>query len=88
VEEKKDLQQAAQARGIHAFEEIDQVKEGWLNKPKGLLQVCWERGLINPSIPNVDKGYTINGRKNSLGIQDYSLSLKYSLPASEGIEYS
>jgi hypothetical protein len=76
---KKDLQQAAQARGIHTFEEIDQVKEGWLNKPKGLLQVCWERGLINPSIPNVDKAYTINGRKNSLGIQDNSLSLKYLL---------
>ncbi len=61
-----------QARGINTFEEIDQVKEGWLNKPKGLLQVCWEHGLINPSIPNVDKAYTINGHKNSLGIQDNS----------------
>ena len=39
---KKQLQQAAQARGIPIFEETEAVIEGWLGKPKGLLQVAWE----------------------------------------------
>ena len=38
---KKQLQQAAQARGIPIFEETEAVIEGWLGKPKGLLQVAW-----------------------------------------------
>jgi hypothetical protein len=39
---KKALQQAAEARGISPVEEYEEMKEGWLGKPKGLLQVCWE----------------------------------------------
>jgi hypothetical protein len=39
---KNALQQAAQARGVPTTEEYEDILEGWLGKPKGLLQVCWE----------------------------------------------
>ena len=73
---KKTLQQAAEARGIPTIEEYEDIVEGWLGKPKGLLQVCWERGLINPNDPNIEKSYTLHGRKNSLGIINLEYSLK------------
>ncbi len=76
---KKALQQAAEARGISPVGEYEEIKEGWVGKPKGLLQVCWERGLLNPTVPNIDKAYTINGWKNCLGIQDNDYSLKHLL---------
>jgi hypothetical protein len=50
------LQQAVEARGISPVEEYEEIKEGWVGKPKGLLQVCWERGLLKPTVPNIDKG--------------------------------
>ena len=73
---KKQLQQAAQARGIPIFEETEAVIEGWLGKPKGLLQVAWERGFIDPTISNPKNYYTIVGRKNALGILMPETSLK------------
>jgi hypothetical protein len=39
---KNTLQQAAEARGIPTIEEYEDMVKGWLGKPKGLLQVCWE----------------------------------------------
>jgi hypothetical protein len=45
------LQQAAEARGISPVEEYEKIKEGWAGKPKGLLQVCWEHGLLKPTVP-------------------------------------
>ena len=72
---KKALQQAAQARGIPTTEEYEDILEGWLGKPKGLLQVCWERGLLDPN-ENIDKVYTINGRKDALGVLNLDFSLK------------
>jgi hypothetical protein len=26
------------------------IREGWAGKPKGMLQILWERGFIDPSI--------------------------------------
>jgi hypothetical protein len=73
---KKPLQQAAQARGIPIFEETEAVIEGWLGKPKGLLQVAWERGFIDPTISNPKNYYTIIVWKNALGILMPETSLK------------
>ena len=39
---------------------VEVVKEGWLGKPKGLLQVLWERGWINESRLGE---YTLKGTK-------------------------
>jgi hypothetical protein len=44
---------------------IDKIEEGWVNKPKGKLQVLWERGLIDES-----KGtnyYTNKGQRDVSG---------------------
>ncbi len=70
------MQQAAQARGIPIFEEMEDVIEGWFGKPKGILQVAWERGFIEPTISNWKNYYTITGRKNALGILMPETSLK------------
>jgi hypothetical protein len=48
---KKDLQQRCTANGIATSERRPKIIEGWLNKPKGMLQVLWERGFIDSSIP-------------------------------------
>ncbi len=67
------------ARGIPIYEETEAVEEGWPGKPKGLLQVAWERGFIDLNVENPKNHYTINGRKNALGILELDSSLKYLL---------
>jgi hypothetical protein len=37
-------------------------KKGWLNTPKGIQQVLWERGLLDPTIK-----YTMEGPKGEDG---------------------
>ena len=44
------------------FEDSQKIP-GWLGKPKGMLQVLWERGLINPNIPL--QKYKIRGHKDA-----------------------
>jgi hypothetical protein len=43
----------AEENGISDKETSDKVVEGWQWKAKGLLQVLWERGFIDPT--NVDR---------------------------------
>ena len=50
------------------------IKEGWLGKAKGLLQVLWERGFIDT---NKLSSYTLTGRKDALGNIDDSFSLRH-----------
>ena len=49
------------------------VIEGWHLKPKGYLQILWERGFISEK--DLSK-YTVNGKKDSYGFVDKSFSLK------------
>ncbi len=72
---KKALQQASQARGIPTTKEYEDILEGWLGKLKGLLQVCWECGLLDPN-ENIGKAYTNNGQKDALGLLNLDYSLK------------
>ena len=44
---KEDIVRIAQSHGLETQCQKDNRKEGWLNKPKGLLQVLWERGFID-----------------------------------------
>jgi len=60
-----NLQRAATAQGIALEEEVTKVVKGWVGKPKGLLQVLWERGFVDPTITNPYKHYTINGTKKN-----------------------
>ncbi len=52
--------------------QINKITEGWEGKAKGLVQVLWERGLIDGN--NLSK-YNLNGKKdaNKLTILDASL---------------
>ena len=45
----KDLKQLATIHGVSLTHEKVHVNEGWRGKAKGLLQVLWERGWIDPS---------------------------------------
>jgi hypothetical protein len=46
---KEDLVALCGPRNICTTVEEQKVKEGWLGKPKGMLQVLWERGWIDSS---------------------------------------
>ena len=48
-------------RNIAIEIEEPEVKLGWYRKPKGMLQVLWERGWINPAISR--SRYTKEGKK-------------------------
>jgi len=51
----KEMQEIASSRNIPLTIEEDDVVEGWLGKPKGLRQILWERGLLDPSVQYVAK---------------------------------
>jgi len=72
---QKNVIHAAQERGIPIEEEQAIIIEGWDRKAKGLLQVSWEHGCIDPT-KNVKTDYTINGKKNALGLLQCETSLK------------
>jgi hypothetical protein len=50
------------------------VNKGWYGKPKGMFQVLWERGWIDPTDLNK---YTQKGRKDHLGVIDNNTSIDY-----------
>jgi hypothetical protein len=69
-----DLQQRAQNHNLPIEKEVDIVEEGWVGKPKGMLQVLWERGFIDP-----EKGwndYTLRGKKDNFGSVIFTTSVK------------
>ncbi len=44
---QKELQTFARRHNVDTFEDKQQIIGGWMGQPKGLLQVLWERGLLN-----------------------------------------
>jgi hypothetical protein len=72
---KKELQTFATRHGIDLFEDKEGIIGGWQGKPKGLLQVLWERGLISEG--SLEK-YTLEGRKDAItGQTDSQFSLRH-----------
>ena len=57
-------------------EEIPKVTEGWEGKPKGMMQVLWERGFIDKN--NLQQ-YTLDGKKDGHGNLRPETSLKHLL---------
>ncbi len=51
----KEIQELAISRDIPITVVEDDIIEGWVGKPKGIRQVLWERGLLNPEITYVAK---------------------------------
>jgi hypothetical protein len=44
---KRELVLLCDQNQIAITKNVERIKEGWEGKPKGLLQVLWERGLID-----------------------------------------
>ena len=70
---KAAIQKIAQDHGLPLHETKTKVIEGWEGKPKGLLQILWERGIVDESRLSE---YTMNGRQNGYGIVDKTFALK------------
>ena len=62
---KVQLLKLCEQHQIPSFVLVDKIEEGWLGKPKGMLQILFERGFIDPSRPI--SFYTVDGRKDNLG---------------------
>ena len=64
---KSELLVIAGERGISTEVEEDFVEkknEGWCGRPKGLKQVLFERGFVNPDVPH--GRYTMKGRRDDV----------------------
>ena len=53
---------------------IQKMEEGWFKKPKGMLQILWERGFIDTE--KVSQ-YTLNGPQDIYGSIDKNFNLIY-----------
>jgi len=71
---KKQLVERCTENNIPTSVEEPKIIEGWINKPKGKLQILWERGWID--VDNLNK-YTNDGRVDAFGILDKSFSLHH-----------
>jgi hypothetical protein len=63
-----DIQRATTNNGVPLKETLQKKIDGWEGKPKGLLQVLWERGWINNDDSWAYKNYTITGKKNEFNL--------------------
>ena len=45
----------------------EKIIEGWFNKPKGALQILYERGWINPDLLQKKGMYTKEGVRDAFG---------------------
>jgi hypothetical protein len=53
---------------------MPEITEGWEGKPKGMLQILFERGFINPERMTE---YTVDGRNDVFGNLVADTSLRY-----------
>jgi len=60
----EELQTHARSNAMPITHQVEKIKEGWLNKPKGMLQTLWERGLIDENNLGL---CTNDGRKDGDG---------------------
>ena len=63
VGNKKQIIKLCQTRGLPLTVSEEKLKEGWLNKPKGAMQILFERGWIDPKNIHL---YTEKGKKKSV----------------------
>ncbi|KAI2496326.1 hypothetical protein MHU86_18198 [Fragilaria crotonensis] len=72
---KRELVDLCRANDIACTRTAEKIKEGWMGKAKGLLQVLWERGKIDSTRV---KQYSLTGKKDDFGtVVDYSTSLRH-----------
>jgi hypothetical protein len=69
----KQIQQKAVQLHLPIKYTYDVILEGWMGKPKGSLQILYERGWIDPTDLS---SYTLEGKKDDMGILRKETSLK------------
>ena len=57
---KDELERIAALNNVELTYDYIVKKEGWMGKPKGLLQILWERGFIDENNLNL---YSLKGKK-------------------------
>jgi hypothetical protein len=73
---KDELQVLCKNKDLPIVEELDEVVlKGWEDIPKGVLQILWERGFIDPEKQKED--YTADGKKDAFGNGIRETSLKH-----------
>ena len=73
---KKQMQQRCELLHLPIKKTIQIIEEGWCNKPKGALQVLYERGFIDPLCDAI-KTYTMKGKKQPDGSHDETTSINH-----------
>jgi len=79
----KELVKLAEDNGIATTITCAKIVEGWEGKPKGMLQILWERGWIDET--NL-KHYSIKGRHDACGLLITGSSLKILMSNCEDFE--
>ena len=78
---KKTLCEKCRKLGIPVHTQVPVVREGWVDKPKGALQILFERGWINPDFVHL---YTAGGKQS-----EQSNNQNSSIPSDpSGCDYS
>ena len=72
---RQQIKNMAARAGLSLTYQKQDINQGWEGKPKGMEQILWERGWINPSEDR--KSYTVNGKKDSMGAVRKDKSLRY-----------
>ena len=74
----KEIREIAKAHNVPTSFERNKVKEGWMGKPKGMLQILFERGFFDPSdsIKEIVRNFAANGKKDKDGNLIQNTSLK------------
>jgi len=72
--DKKELQRLCVLNDIPIETTMEGIIEGWEGKSKGMLQILFERGHINPS---KIAEYTVDGKNDAFGNLDPRTSLRH-----------
>ena len=72
---KQQIRDMAQQAGLALTYLKREIIQGWEGKPKGMEQILWERGWIDPNVAR--KVYTVHGTKDSMGALRKDTSLQY-----------
>jgi hypothetical protein len=71
---KREIVEICEQHEITITKNVEKIKEGWEGKPKVLLQVLWERGLIDGT--NL-KDYALTRKKDDFGTVNSRTGLRY-----------
>jgi hypothetical protein len=84
---KREYQRLAHQNKISIWNENDDIEQGWIERPKGLLHLLWKCGFINTDVPDPDKKYYTKEGKDEHGRVVLERSLEYLIRQCYDFEY-